>query len=125
MLAKIINRLRNAYMVYHIGVSFKEVSFCVKVLDILWKENLIRGYKKTNEGYITVFLRYHEGSPICTRLVILSSPRDRLYLSLLDLSRVLDESRSGIYILSTSRGIMSGEEAIRKGEGGEVLAYAS
>lgn len=125
MLAKIINKLRNAYMVYHIGVSFKEVSFCTKVLDILWKENLIRGYKKTNRDSLTVFLRYHEGSPICSRLVILSTPRDRLYLSLLDLSRVLDSSWSGIFILSTAQGIMSGEEAIRKGEGGEIIAYAS
>ena len=125
MLAKIINKLRNGYMVYHIGVSFKEVSFCVKVLDILWKENLIRGYKKTNEGFITVFLKYHEGYPICNRLVVISRPRDRFYLSLLDLSRVLDESCSGVFILSTSKGIMTGDEAVRKGEGGEILAYAS
>lgn len=125
MLAKIINRLRNAYVVYHIGVSFKEIKFCAKVLDILWKENLIRGYKKTNKGVLTVSLRYHEGYPICTRLIILSSPRDRLYLSLLDLSRVLDSSWSGVFILSTPKGIMSGTEAMRKGEGGEILAYAS
>lgn len=125
MLARILNKLRNAYMVYHIGVSFRDVGFCVKVLDILWKENLIRGYQKTDKGLITVFLRYHEGYPICTRLVILSSPRDRLYLSILDLSRMLDDSWSGIFILSTPQGIMSGEEAIRKGEGGEILAYAS
>ena len=125
MLSKIINRLRNAYMVYHIEVSFKDVGFCSKILNILWKENLIRGYKKTNTGIITVFLRYHEGSPICTRLAILSSPRDRLYLSLLDLSRIVNNSWSGVFIVSTTKGIMSGKEAIRKGEGGEILAYAS
>lgn len=123
MLAKLINKLRNGYMVYHLGVSFKEVSFCTKILDLLWKENLIRGYTKTNKGVITVLLRYHEGSPVCTRLTILSRPRDRLYLSLLDLSRILDDF--GILILSTPKGIMTREEAIRKGEGGEILAYAS
>nr|QWK44195.1 ribosomal protein S8 [Akkesiphycus lubricus] len=123
MLAKIINRLRNGYMVYHLGVSFKEVRFCTKVLDLLWSENLIRGYTKTKEGIITVLLRYHEGSPICTRLVVLSRPRDRLYLSLLDLSRVSDGF--GVLILSTTKGVMTAEEAIRKGEGGEILAYAA
>nr|QWK44900.1 ribosomal protein S8 [Pseudochorda nagaii] len=123
MLAKIINRLRNGYMVYHLGVSFKEVRFCTKVLDLLWKENLIRGYAKTKEGLLTVFLRYHEGSPICTRLVVLSRPRDRLYLSLLDLSRVSDDF--GILILSTTKGVMSANEAVRKGVGGEILAYAT
>ncbi|CAN0266295.1 unnamed protein product [Ectocarpus sp. 4 AP-2014] len=125
MLSKLINRLRNAYMVYHIKVSFKDVGFCSKILDILWEENLILGYKKTNDGFITVFLRYYEGSPICSRLIILSSPRDRIYLSLLDLSRILNNSWSGIFIVSTTKGIMSGKEAIRKGEGGEILAYAS
>ena len=123
MLAKLINKLRNGYMVYHLGVSFKEVSFCTKVLDLLWKENLIRGYIKTNEGIITVSLRYHDGSPICTRLIVLSRPRDRLYLSLLDISRILDDF--GILIISTPKGIMTAEEAIRKGEGGEILAYVS
>lgn len=39
-------------MVYHFGVSFKEVRVCTKVLDILWKENLIKGYTKTNEEFI-------------------------------------------------------------------------
>ena len=123
MLAKLINKLRNSYMVYHFGVSFKDISFCTKILDILWRENLIRGYTRTNKGIITVFLRYHDGSPICTRLTVLSRPRDRLYLSLLDLSRILDDF--GILIVSTSKGIMTAEEALRKGEGGEILAYIS
>nr|YP_011008213.1 ribosomal protein S8 [Halosiphon tomentosus]WBP70114.1 ribosomal protein S8 [Halosiphon tomentosus] len=123
MLAKIFNRLRNGYMVHHIGVSFTDVSFSTKVLDILWKENLIRGYTKTNEGVITVLLRYYEGAPLCTQLVVLSRPRDRLYLSLLDLSRVSDDF--GVLIVSTPKGIMTAEDAVRKGEGGEILAYAA
>nr|YP_009454533.1 ribosomal protein S8 [Endarachne binghamiae]AUG32981.1 ribosomal protein S8 [Endarachne binghamiae] len=123
MLAKIINKLRNSYMVYHLEVSFKEISFCNKILDILWKENLISGYKKTNDGFIKVYLRYHNGFPMCTRLVILSKPRDRLYLSLKDLSRASDDF--GILIVSTPRGLMSSKKAISKGEGGEILAYAS
>nr|YP_011008108.1 ribosomal protein S8 [Ecklonia cava]WBP69974.1 ribosomal protein S8 [Ecklonia cava]WBP70009.1 ribosomal protein S8 [Ecklonia cava subsp. stolonifera] len=121
MLAKIINRLRNGYMVYQFGVSFKEVRFCTNVLDILWKENLIKGYTKTNEGFITVLLRYYNGSPVCTRLVVISRPRDRIYLSLLDISRL--SNNFGVLILSTTKGIMTNEHCIRKGEGGEVLAY--
>jgi len=108
-------------MVYHLSVSFKEVSFCTKVLDILWKENLIRGYTKTDGGAISVFLRYHEGLPICTHIGVFSRPRDRLFLSFLDLSRVPDSF--GILILSTSKGIMTAKKALGNGKGGEVLAY--
>nr|YP_011008143.1 ribosomal protein S8 [Egregia menziesii]WBP70044.1 ribosomal protein S8 [Egregia menziesii] len=123
MLAKIINRLCNGYMVYHFEVSFKEVGFCTKVLDILWKENLIKGYTKTNEDIITVFLRYHDGFPICTYFVVISRPRDRVYLSLLDLVRLSNDF--GVLILSTTKGIMTDKQCICKGEGGEVLAYAA
>ena len=108
-------------MVYHLDVSFKEVKFCTKVLDIMWKENLICGYTKSNEGFLTVFLRYHDSLPICTHLTILSRPRDRLYLSLMDLSRISDDF--GILIVSTPKGIMTSKKAISKGLGGEILAY--
>ena len=110
-------------MVYHLEVSFKEIRFCTKILDILWKENLICGYEKKRDGFLKVSLRYHDGSPICTRLIILSRPRDRLYLSLKDLSHMSDDF--GILIVSTPKGIMSSKNAIRKGEGGEILAYVA
>lgn len=123
MLAKIINRLRNGYMVYHLHVSFREVKFCTKILDILWEENLICGYIKTNDDILKVSLRYHNGFPICNRLIIISRPRDRLYLSLIDLSRISDDF--GILIVSTPKGIMTSKKAISKGVGGEILAYAA
>nr|YP_010372537.1 ribosomal protein S8 [Myagropsis myagroides]UPE50174.1 ribosomal protein S8 [Myagropsis myagroides] len=122
MISKIFNKLRNSLVVYHFSTSFKEVGFCVKILDLLWKDNLIRGYTKKN-GLITVFLRYYDGSPVCCRLTIVSRPRDRLYLSSLDLCRLSQDF--GVLIVSTPRGIMTAESAIRKGDGGEILAYAS
>nr|YP_010390254.1 ribosomal protein S8 [Sargassum nigrifolium]UPV69784.1 ribosomal protein S8 [Sargassum nigrifolium] len=122
MISKIFNKLRNSLAVYHFSTSFKEVGFCVKILDLLWKENLIRGYTKKN-GLITVLLRYYDGFPICGRLTIVSRPRDRLYLSSLDLCRL--SKGFGVLIVSTPKGIMTAESAIRKGDGGEILGYAS
>lgn len=49
--------------------------------------------------------------------------KGRLYLSLLDISHVPDTF--GILVISTSKGIMTAEEAFRKGEGGEFLANIS
>lgn len=56
--------------------------FCTKAkaIDFLPKQNWIRGYTKTDEVAISVFLRYHEGLPICTHLVALARPRPRLHL---------------------------------------------
>lgn len=123
MLPRILNKLRNGFIVYHLTISFKDISFCTKILDLLWKENLIRGYTRSNDGLITVLLRYYEGSPVCTRIIVLSRPRDRLYLSSLDIFRFSKEF--GVLVVSTRKGIMISDEAIQKGEGGEILAYVS
>nr|YP_011008317.1 ribosomal protein S8 [Scytothamnus australis]WBP70288.1 ribosomal protein S8 [Scytothamnus australis] len=126
MLAKIVNRIRNGYMVYHNTVSFEEVRFCTEILDILREENFIGGYTKTKEGQIEVLLRYPEGSQGCTKLVVLSRPRHRLYLSSLDLYRVSQKfGILGVLIVSTPKGIMTSEKAVLKGLGGEMLVYAS
>nr|QWE50988.1 ribosomal protein S8 [Phaeophyceae sp.] len=123
MLSKVINRIRNSYMVYHFSVTFKEVRFTTKVLDLLWKENMIRGYSRGEGGKITVLLRYFEESPACTSLIVLTRPRDRLYISLLDLVRL--EDTFGVIILSTTSGILTSQGAIRSGKGGELLAFAA
>lgn len=123
MLPGIFNKLHNGFMVYHFSTTFKEISFCTQVLDLLWKENFIRGYIKTNDGLIKVLLRYYDGLPMCNRLIVVSRPRDRLYISSLDLYRLPKEF--GVVVVSTRRGIMTSEEAVRKGEGGEILAYVS
>ena len=123
MLPGIFNKLHNGFIVYHFSTTFKEISFCTQVLDLLWKENCIRGYIKTNDGLIKVLLRYYDGLPMCNRLIVISRPRDRLYMSSLDLYRLPKEF--GVVVLSTRRGIMTSEEAVRKGEGGEILAYVS
>ena len=52
-------------MVYHFSTTFKEISFCTQVLDLLWKENFIRGYIKTNDGLIKVLLRYYSSCQTC------------------------------------------------------------
>nr|YP_011008387.1 ribosomal protein S8 [Syringoderma abyssicola]WBP70358.1 ribosomal protein S8 [Syringoderma abyssicola] len=121
MLSNLISRLRNGQMVYHVNVPFEEARFCNKILDILWDKGLIRGYTKGDNGAIKISLLYEDGSPLIKRMTVLSRPSCRLYLSCLDLSRLL--LFEGVLIMSTTKGIMTAEEAIRKGQGGEILVY--
>ena len=121
MLAKMLNIIQNGYEYYFPEVTVRNVGFSTIILDILWKENLIKGYTVMDDGSLKVLLRYHEGVPICKRLVLLSKPGDRFYLSALDISRV--PYHFGVLIVSTPKGIMIGKEAVRRGSGGEVLAY--
>lgn len=108
-------------MAYHISVPFEEVYFCIKILNVLWDEGFIRGYKKMDNGIIFVFLLYCDGYSQIQRLSILSTPSSSLYISCLDLVRL--NRFSGVLILSTSKGIMTGQKAVRIGQGGQILAY--
>ena len=121
MLTKFISQLRNAHMAYHKSVLFENIGFCVKILNILWDKGLIRGYTFIGGSKIQVFILYNEGFPLLKRLVILSKRTTPLYVSSLELSRL--SKLNGVVIVSTIKGIMSADESIKSGYGGEVLAY--
>ncbi len=121
MLSSLLYRLRNGLMACHISVSFEEARFCTKILDILWDEGLIRGYKKKKNGLIQIFLLYSGGYSQIQRLSIVSKPSYHIYISCLELSRLV--RLPGVFIISTPIGIMTDQNALSKGQGGQVLAY--
>ena len=69
---------------------------------------------------LTVTLKYGpRGEDVITSLTRVSRPGYRVYVGNEDIPRVL--GGLGINILSTSSGIMTGQNARKKGFGGEVL----
>lgn len=121
MLFKFISQLRNAQMAYHRSVLFKDIGFCIKILNILWNKGLIRGYAFIDNSTVEVFISYQEGVPLLKRLVVLSKRSMPVYINRVDLLKL--SKLTGIVIVSTTNGIMSAEEAIRLGYGGKALAY--
>ncbi|MER3513585.1 MAG: 30S ribosomal protein S8, partial [Chloroflexota bacterium] len=59
--------------------------------------------------------------PVLSGLERVSRPGRRVYASKDEIPWVM--SGMGIAILSTSKGVMTGEEARRKGVGGEVICH--
>lgn len=108
-------------MACHISVSFEEARFCTKILDIMWDEGLIRGYKSLDNGIIQIFLLYCGGYPQIQRLSIVSKPSCQVYISCLELSRLI--RLPGVLIVSTPIGIMTDQKALSRGQGGQILAY--
>jgi small subunit ribosomal protein S8 len=62
-----------------------------------------------------------ERRPVISDLKRVSKPGRRVYVGKNDIPWVL--SGMGISILTTPRGIMTGQQARRQGVGGEVLCY--
>lgn len=126
-IADMFTRIRNALMVGHMQVSMPSSKLKVAVADILQREGYIEGYAVTGEvkPELTIDLKYYgkrrERRPVITNIQRVSSPGRRVYAGKGDIPWVL--SGMGIAIMTTPKGVMTGDEARRAGVGGEVIGY--
>jgi small subunit ribosomal protein S8 len=123
--ADMLTRIRNAVMVRHDSVDVPSSKVKVALARILKEEGFIKDFEmvkgKTHQT-IKIQLRYDEKSePMITGLERVSKPGLRVYVGQNEIPRVA--GGMGIAIVSTSKGVMTGQEAWRKGIGGELLCY--
>jgi small subunit ribosomal protein S8 len=122
-IADYLTRIRNALLAKHASVDIPFSALKVEVTKILEKEGYIEGYKVvegTPRGSIKIALRYGmDGDRVINGLTRVSRPGRRVYCAKGEIPKVL--GGLGIAILSTSKGVMSGQEGRRQGIGGEVL----
>lgn len=121
-LSDFLARLKNATMVGKEFVEMPATKLLLAVSDVMKKEGAVLGVKKYKEG-TRVMLRLDlnpmgiEESKFKT-FRRLSKGGRRLYRGSRDLKRF---ASNGLTVISTSRGIMSVKEAIKKSLGGELL----
>jgi small subunit ribosomal protein S8 len=124
-IADMLTRIRNGLTVRKAFVLVPSSKIKVAIAQILLEEGFIQGYEVTDErpqANIRVWLKYDERRrPVMTGMKRVSSPGRRVYRGKRSLPWVL--SGLGIAIVSTPRGVMTGQEARRQGVGGEVLCY--
>ncbi len=122
-LGDMLTRIRNGLMAGKSTINVPYSKLRTNVLDILQQEGYIRGYTQTelrsNVNEITVELKYFDGAPVIKEIARVSKPGRRVYSGIKGLGRIYDGL--GIFILSTSKGVMADHEARRQNLGGEVL----
>jgi small subunit ribosomal protein S8 len=118
-----LTRIRNAVSARHAKVDMPASRLKVEIARILKDEGYIANYRTAEEGnlnFLTVFLKYGpRGEKVITNIERVSRPGCRVYDSKTDIPRVL--GGLGINILTTSHGIMTGQNARKQGFGGELL----
>jgi small subunit ribosomal protein S8 len=121
--ADMLTRIRNGLMARQEKVDVPASRLKAEIARILKEEGFIQNFKKIDDpkqGVIRVFLRKaSEGSEVILGLKRVSKPGRRIYVSKDEIPKV--QGGLGINILSTSRGIMTGRQAVREGVGGELL----
>ena len=122
-LGDILTRIRNGQRAGKAVVSAPASRYRGTVLDVLQREGFIRGYNKVDHGSgkadFDIELKYFEGQPVIKRLERVSKPGRRIYSSVAEMPRI--QNGLGVAIVSTSRGVMSDNEARDASVGGEVL----
>ena len=122
-IADMLTRIRNAVLAKHMKVDMPASRLKVEIARILKEEGYISHYKTNEEeglNFLTVFLKYGpKGERVITNIERVSRPGCRVYVSRGEIPRVL--GGLGINIVTTSHGVMTGQQARRQGFGGEVL----
>ena len=121
-IADLLTRIRNA-----ISVGKNEVRLPSSNVKLTVAKELVRaGYladvsveQKTPRDDIIVTIARDGESPVITEIARVSKPGRRVYAKSTEIPRV--KSGRGVMLVSTSKGIMTGREAIKNHLGGELI----
>jgi len=123
-IADLLTRVRNGAMARHDSVNIPASKMKIAIARILKDEGFIADYsvvKGEPQRAIKITLKYIDKQPAFTGIERVSKPGLRVYTGKREIPRVY--GGLGIAVLSTSKGLMTGQEAWKKNLGGEVLCY--
>ncbi len=124
-IADMLTRIRNAIMARHDSVLMPASKLKLAITRILKNEGFINDYEVVKDKphrVIKIYLKYDDkNQPLLSGLERVSKPGLRVYVQQKEISRVY--GGLGIAIISTARGLMTGQQAWRQGIGGELLCY--
>ena len=124
-IADMLTRIRNAIMARHDSVLVPASRMKLSIVKILKEEGFINNYevlKGKLQRVIKIHLKYTDkNQPIISGLERLSKPSLRVYVHRKEIPRVY--GGAGIAILSTPKGVITGQQAWRQRLGGELLCY--
>lgn len=121
--ADLLTRLRNGLQGRRAKIDIPASKLKLEIVRILHDEGFVEGFttaQDDRQGVISVFLKYGpERQPAITSMSKVSTPGCRVYCKKGEIPQILNGL--GINILSTSKGVMTGQKAHQAGLGGEVL----
>lgn len=125
-IADMLTRIRNAVQRQHEVVVIPYSSLKEAMADVLKREGYVDDYQVLPEGpqkSLRLHLKYigdrRNRRSVITGLERVSKPGRRVYVDKSSIPWVL--SGMGVAILTTSHGVMTDQQARRRGIGGEVL----
>jgi small subunit ribosomal protein S8 len=116
-------RIKNASLAKRKKILAPYCNINKKVGQVLIKEGFLESIKEVvvdNKKVLEAVIKYERRTPVLTDVLIIARPSLHVYTKLLGIPEIQRRGRYTV-IISTSKGIMTGREAYKKGLGGEVL----
>ena len=125
-IADMLTRIRNANLAKHQIVQIPSTKVTRNIAQVLFAEGLIDSFEELKYGLkssLLVSLKYvgKERKPSIEKIQRISKPGLRVYSGAKKMPRIL--GGFGTAIVSTSRGLMTDQQARKAGVGGELLCY--
>jgi small subunit ribosomal protein S8 len=127
-IADMLARIRNALMASHQTVTIPASKMKVSIAKILMDEGYIADYEVIDhklQPQLKIDLKYvgkrKDQRSVITGLKRVSKPGRRIYTSVDEIPWV--RSGMGIAILTTPKGVITGQQARRLNVGGEIICY--
>jgi len=124
-IADMLTRIRNAIMARHDSVLIPASRMKLGIARIIKEEGFINDYEVLRgkpHRAIKISLKYDDkNQPALSGLERISKPGLRMHVQRKEIPRVY--GGLGIAILSTSEGVMTGQQAWHQRIGGELLCY--
>ena len=116
-------RIRNGQMRLLNRVNVPASNFRQQILEVLKSEGYISNFfiekEENNKKILKVNLKYYEGTPVIKEIKRVSKPGRRVYSRATSIPKI--QNGLGLAILSTSKGVMSDNDARKNNLGGEVI----
>ncbi len=124
-IADMLTRIRNSQAVHRDLVTLPSSKAKKALAQVLKSEGFISDYQTARDGIretLRIRLKYDsDNQPAIRGIRRVSKPSLRVYVNKRELPRFY--AGRGVAIVSTPQGLMTGQEAWRKGVGGELLCY--
>ena len=116
-LSNLFSTIKNGYLAKKSNIKQQKSKQNIDILNILVKEGFIKSYKINSKNQLNIYLKYKKNEAVIKNIKRLSKPGKRLYIT----NRNLYKKKIGLYLISTSLGILTDLQAKKFNVGGELI----
>lgn len=123
-IADMLTRLRNATMAELLKVELPASNEKIAIANVFKSEGYISNVEVIENGVkrsMIITLKNYNGKGVIEGIERVSKPSRRIHCGAQDIPRV--RNGQGTVVISTSKGIISGQKAAELNVGGEIICY--